>query len=331
MIGQSQKSSIRIQKLWHKGNYQIAVHIDWRDQKAKNSIQQLGAKYSKTHRCWYIPYKSSAYQELKRNFEHIEILADPLAKKTVQPKATPDSRDENLPIAQQRELPSQTKKSDGLAHKSESKQIDPRLKLQVLPDVGKYWVLKIRYVQQYVQALKKVKGVYWNQNQKVYMILRHAEVKQKVEAIFGITLFPENFYYRDQTKSDLNLEVGAYESDSRFMLIRHSGDFRVSDTLRRLANCRYSKKQDGYLVPATPKHLETLKLLLSEFDPQIIWHVDQSYLLPKKALKSKSLELIKTKQSLLEMIPDHTAEYLEEMVNMLMAMNYSPKTIKNYS
>lgn len=331
MIGQLQKSSIRIQKLWHRGSYQIAVHIDWKDQKARNSIHRLGAKYSKTHRCWYLPYQSKAYQALKSNFEEIEILSDPLVEKPVQPKATPERRDENLPIAQQRELPSQTKKSDDLAHKSESKQIDPRLKLEVLSDVGKYWVLKIRYVERYVKALKAVKGVYWNQNQKVYMILRHADVKQKVEAIFGTTLFPENFYYRDPSMSDLKLEVSPYEADQRFMLIRHSGDFRVSDVLRRLANCRYSKNQGGYLVPATPKHLETLKLLLSEFDPKIIWHVDHGYISPKKALKSKSMELIKTKQSLLEMIPEHATEYLEELVNMLMAMNYSPKTIKSYS
>lgn len=135
-----------------------------------------------------------------------------------------------MPITQKREQPEATSEIVALSvHKPEI-QVDPRLKLQVLEDVGKYWVLKMHYVSSYVQALKKVKGVFWNTTHKVYMVYRHPKVKEKVD-------------------------IYMYEADERYSLIKFTESFKLIDTLRRMAYSKYSKPLNAYLLHATPKNL----------------------------------------------------------------------------
>ncbi|MBS3737812.1 tyrosine-type recombinase/integrase [Mesohalobacter halotolerans] len=327
-------SEIVLRKIWHRGQYRIAAFFKWDDLKTRQKMKRIGARYSRTHRCWHLEYCKDNYNLLQKHFDHLVIEKRPQSrgKENSNVKASAQKERQHLPIAQTSERPlSHSEKTGNSVHKSETHQIDPRLNLRVLDPVGKYWVLKMNYVQSYTKALKKVKGVYWNKTHKAYMVYRHPKAKQKVEAIFGVPLFDDDYYFKQNFSKNLNVEIFSYQQDKRYALLKFTKDFRLIEILRRLNQSKYTKSENGYLLPATPKNLESLKLLLSDLNVKITLHVKDAYFSRKKTINRKSEQLTGTKQRLMDMVPDRAKSYVEDMVNMLLAMNYSNSTIKSYT
>lgn len=297
-------------------------------------MKRIGARFSKTYKCWHLLYNKENYALLKRNFETINIISEQKKQESVNINASASALNERqlLPITQKSERSlSHPAQAGNSTHKSEKTQIDPRLNLQVLDYVGKYWILKMQYVEPYVKALKKVKGVFWNKTHKAYMVYRHPKVKQNVESIFGVSLFDENYYKKSNFSKALNVEVFSYSKDERYVKLKFTQDFRLIEVLRRLNQSKYVKTENAYLLPATPKNVESLKLLLSDLNVTITLHVRENYFSTKKTINRKSEELSHTKQRLIDMVPDHGKAYVEDMVNMLLAMNYSNSTINSYT
>lgn len=329
------EAEITLKKIWHRGQNRIAIFFRWDDIKTRQKMKKLGARFSKTHRCWHLEYNKPNYHLLKKHFEHIKIENSTSSKhkqKASSAQASVQKERQHLPIAQPSERSlSHPEKAGNSTHKSEEFQIDPRLKLKVLDPVGKYWVLSMNYVEKYVKSLKKVKGVHWNGTHRVYMILRHPKAKEKVEDIFGVSLFGDDFYLKQHFSKNLNVEILSYQPDERYAMLKFTKDFRLIEILRRLNQSKYTKSENAYLLPATPKNLESLRLLLSDLNVKVTIHVKDDYFSRKKSINRKSEQLSRTKQRLIEMVPDHAKSYVEDMVNMLMAMNYSNSTIRNYT
>lgn len=322
---------IRLKKIWHRGAYRIAAFFPY-DAKLIARFKALGAKYSKTHTCWYVDYSAKHYRNITQNFDNCVI--DSSAQNLTETKqASVENQRQDLPITPEQRARPETDsiQAVSMVHKPLEKEVDPRLKLKVLDDVGKYWVLKMHYVPTYVKALKKVKGVFWNSTHKVYMVYRHPKVKQKVEAIFGVSLFADNFYNPKEQEKSLQVEIFSYKADERYALIKFTDDFRLIDVLRRMAYSKYSKTLNAYLLPATPKNLEALKLFLSELKCKIGMHVSPAYFKASKLINHKSHSLSTTKTRLLDTVPENARGFIDEMIDMLMAMNYSASTMKSYT
>lgn len=328
-------SEILLKKIWHRGQNRIAAFFKWNDLETRQKMKQIGASYSKTHRCWHLVYNKENYKILKKNFDNLVIDKQHKTKdqkkedKNLNVKTNAQKERKHLSIARKSEL--SFSDSGNSTHKPKRKTVDPRLKLKVLSSIGKYWVLKINYVESYVKALKKVKGVYWNKPHKAYMIYRHPKVKQKVETIFGVPLFGDDFYYKQNFSKNLNLEIFSYQQDERYAVLKFTKDHRLIEVLRRLNQSKYSKPNNAYLLPATPKNLESLQLLLSDLNVKINLHVNKNYFSQKKIINRKAEQLSNTKEKLIDVVPTKAKSYVEDMVNMLMAMNYSNSTINSYT
>lgn len=292
----------------------------------KKKLKAVNARFSKTKNCWYISYSKQSYQNFKTDFEAYQINID---KPINSNKANAEKRD-NLPISQKAELQSKTTTSLDSAHKSDN-QIDTRLNLKVLDNVGKYWVLQCRYVSDYIKKLKKVKGVYWNTHHKVYMVYRHPKVKQNVEDIFGVSLFGEDFFSKEEKEDHLHLELYTYDEDSRYLLVKFSNNYRLIDCLKRLSYSVYSQTKDAYLLPATPQMLEALKLHTEALNVTINSHLPKRYVKTSNFINTKSKKISSARQYILDLVPAHAKPHVEDLVDMLMAMNYSASTLKNYS
>jgi site-specific recombinase XerD len=332
----SQMSEIKLKKIWHRDQNRIAVFFKWNDLETRQKMKQIGARYSKTHRCWHLVYNKENYRILQQNFDNLVIENKKSSSKVrndnINAKTNAHKEREHLSIARkgERSLPNSVKFGK-TTHKPEKEKVDPRLNLKVLDPMGKYWVLKINYVESYVKALKKVKGVYWNKNHKAYMVYRHPKAKENVEAIFGINLFGDDFYYKQKFSKNLCVEIFDYAQDKRYALLKFTKDFRLIDILKRLNQSKYSKANDAYLLPATPQNLNSLQLLLSDLDVKIKNHVDERYFSKKKSINRKSEQLSNTKKRLIDVVPSKARVYVEDIVNMLLAMNYSNSTINSYT
>lgn len=321
---------ITLKKIWHRGAYRIAAFFPY-DVKLVSDFKAIGAKYSKTHTCWYLDYSAAHYKLIKEQFQNFTI--EHINTKAETKQASVENQRQDLPITpEQRERPEiDASQEISSVHKPSKTEVDPRLKLKVLDDVGKYWVLKLNYVSTYVKALKKVKGVFWNSSHKVYMVYRHPDVKDKVEGIFGVSLFTDNFYNSKADKKPLKIEIFSYKPDERYALLKFTEDFRLIDVLRRMAFSKYSKTLNAYLLPATPKNLEALKLFLSELTCKVSLNVPKTYFRASKQINYKAHSLSSTKAKLLDTVPQRARDYVEQMIDMLLAKNYSASTIKSYS
>ncbi|MGO3708317.1 MAG: tyrosine-type recombinase/integrase [Mesonia hippocampi] len=321
---------ISIRKIWHRGTFKIGIYFPYTNYNSaiKENLSHIDAQFSKTKNCWYIPYTKQAYKKFKHCFANYKIETV-----TTTNKATAKKRD-HLPISTSNKeataMQPKEKRPLDSAHKSVQK-IDPRLKLRVLPTVGKYWVLQCHYVEKYINRLKKVKGVYWNNHHKVYMVYRHPKVKQNVETIFGTLLFDTNFYKKEKQSNNLKINILPYEADTRYMLLKFSNNYQLIECLKRLSHSTYSKTKKAYLLPATPEMYKALFLHTETLGVKITTTLPEQYIKKSNFITIKSRKITRVKQRVLDIAPSHTKNQVEDLVNMLLAMNYSSSTLKSYT
>ena len=328
---------LRLRKIRHRGAERIGLFFPI-NTAVREELRKVDARFSRTLSCWYCDYTKQNYLKLKSLSKDIEKDIQLVIEKEKEDSVLSKGADyeENrdlLPIAQKGERQQlAVKKPADSAHKSTKGLIDPRLKLELKPDVGKYWVLKMNYVQPIVTALKKIKGVHWNGIHKVYMLYRHKQVKREVEALLGLNFLPSNFFQsEDRNQKDGLVRLEKHEADQRFMRLYLPDSVRLIETIKRLSYSKYSKHHACYLLPATEKMLLALKYHLDLSSAGIENNLPKGYVSNKKQMNPKSQRLSNAKQQLLETIPETAETYLVELMDMIMAMNYSPSTLKSYS
>jgi site-specific recombinase XerD len=176
-----------------------------------------------------------------------------------------------------------------------------------------------------------VKGVYWNKNYKAYMVYRHPSTKQQVETILQTSpFFGEDFFETDiHLKGQLVLIKPHFE-DKTWMEVYCPKTFAVHDPIKRMQFSRYSNEKNCYLLPAAPIVFESIKLHLEALQVGMKQELPEGYLHKKNLPNHKQQKLTKAKNSILEQVALSSRSYLEAMINMLLAMNYSASTIRTY-
>jgi hypothetical protein len=57
---------LQIKKIYHRENFQIGLFFDF-DENLKNKANLIGAKWSQTHKCWYVLYNKENSGEIPVN------------------------------------------------------------------------------------------------------------------------------------------------------------------------------------------------------------------------------------------------------------------------
>ncbi len=88
---------ITIEKLYHNDVTHIAIRFGY-DKDIKRKIKTIGARYTKTHGCWYIPYSADHY----RRFKQLELpycIADDTLTTTRGTTDGPSSKSDHTAIS----------------------------------------------------------------------------------------------------------------------------------------------------------------------------------------------------------------------------------------
>ena len=56
--------NIQVNKFFHRGQWRIGLYFSYNTE-VINRLKSIGAKWSKTHTCWYVNYNVDTYQKLK--------------------------------------------------------------------------------------------------------------------------------------------------------------------------------------------------------------------------------------------------------------------------
>jgi len=320
-------NSIVIKKIWHRDAYRTGIFF-----KINGAIiiklKTIGAKYSNTHKCWYLDYSTQAYQDLLQHFPDL-IIENPKQAQSTQPATGKSGRD-HLPIALNSELQLDSQKSNP-EHTTTDLLLEKKLNLQLLPPIGKYWLFKMNYHQETSKKLLESKSAYWNKGYKCYMVYRSLKNKTKVEAILQKTAFFDNIFY-DKTAAVIKgkIEIKIHHTDQSWMEVYVPKIIAIHEKLKRFSMTKYSKPNDCYLLPATPFMLETLQLQMQDHEIVLENHLPKGYLHAKKMPNKKQLDIAKTKQSIYALLPEGSKNYVEKMLNTLLSVNYSTATMRNY-
>ena len=189
------------------------------------------------------------------------------------------------------------------------------------------------YYQLISKQLLATKGVYWNANYKVYMVLRNLSVKAQVETILGTTsFFPENDTYKNETVfASESITIKTHPEDSKWMEVYVPPYLVLREKIKRFSMARFSTIKECYLLPAAPSVYEAL---LMQFEPHkvLIKHqLPKGYLLKQNVPNRKQLDLRKTKEQLFNQVPAKAHDYITLMVDTILALNYSSSTMRTYT
>lgn len=315
---------VQLRKLFHNGNDQIGIYFGF-DENLKHKARSIGARWSQTNKCWYVLCNKENYKLIKLHFDSIEIIKNENNNRHTEPALI---KQETVHIA---EVISEIQP----ILKAEHKGIDPEFagKIVLSRSTGKYWILKVPYQKGITPKLMDVKGVYWNKQHKAFFVLRHINVKLKVEALLGIgEIFPPEYFNLEIVVSNRNTYIELKENpvDKKWMILGCPPIPYLIEQVKRWEGSRYSLANKAYLLTATPAMLENLQKIAGELNISIHNKLPAKYLSKYKAMNKKELQLKDLRESLLKQVPVMAQTYTLAMLDYLMAQNYSANTIRNY-
>ncbi|MQP25678.1 tyrosine-type recombinase/integrase [Flavobacterium sp. LMO8] len=315
---------IQIEKIFHHNAYRIGVFFD-KDFEVIAILKRIGATYSGSRRCWYLDYSKASYHKLRFHFPDLVVVTESSNTTLV----TGINNRDLSPIASSSVL-----QLDSTLSNPEHKQTQitsEKLKLQLLPSIGKYWVFKMHFHHEISKQLLKIKGVYWNGNYKSYMVFRNETVKQHVEAVLGVgSFFGSDYFTKDLLPVKGKIKILPHTEATSWMEVYVPKLVAVHEKLKRFSLARFSKSKNCYLLPAAPIVMDSLHLQFESTGIDIENLLPKNYLDKRNLPNKKQLDLSKTKKSLLDMVPVQAQTYLSSMIDTLLALNYSSSTLRTY-
>jgi len=315
---------VQLRKIIHRENYQIGIYFGF-DDDLQNKAKSIGATWSQTHKCWYLLYNKENYKLIKYTFDSIEIIQDKNNERQPEPA---DLQHENVHIA---ETISEIRSDIQTEHKELTPEIAS--KIVFAGSAGKYWILKVPYQANLTPKLMDIKGVFWNKQQKAFFVLRHINVKIRVEALLGIgEIFPAEYFNLETVVSDPNtfMELNVYGPDKKWMILSCPPVPYLIEQVKRWEGSRYSNANKAYLLNATPAMLENLQKLSEELNIPIHNNLPTRYLSKNKAMNRKESKFKNLRESMLQQVPVMAQTYTLAMLDYMMAQNYSSNTIQSY-
>lgn len=320
--------TISIKKIWHRDAYRIGIFSD-KDIDIISELKVLKAQFSITQKCWYLDYNKLEYEKLIIKFPNL-IIEKPKQEVETPSMATGKNSRDNLPTAHKSDNQLDSKKNNH-EHTKEEIPLAIRVKLQKLENIGKYWVFKMYFHQEINKKLLSIKGVYWNKNYKSYLVFRHPKTKEQVEEILQIkSFFGEDYYSLENNYKGEKIVIKPHPEDITWMQIYVPNYVAIHEKIKRFSYVKYSKPYNCYLLPATPLMLESITLQVESIQVSIENLLPSAYLQHRNMPNKKQLDISKTKQSIFAQVPEKGKIYVEKMVNVLLAVNYSTATMRTY-
>lgn len=327
------KSDITLQKIVHRDKARIAIYYPFNNA-ITSILKTIDAKYSKTHRCWYVNYMKSNYDYIISHFDVINFIDKDGLKKTVSStkqhvQTVTDANRALSPIAKS-ELQLGTPQVGNPEHKKEIPFAE-KVKLQLMDNIGKYWVFKMHYHQEISKKLLTVKGVFWNKNYRCFMVYRHPTTKKTVESLLQKSpFFGTDYVTKDASFKGEKVLIKPHFEDTTWMEVYVPNLHALHEVMKRMRFSRFSKTKNCYLVPAAPIVFESIQLQFEALKVLIVSDLPLPYLNKKNLTNQKQQQLTKAKETLFSQLQLHEKPYMERMINTLLALNYSASTLDNY-
>jgi site-specific recombinase XerD len=290
---------IALEKIYHRDKYIMCIYYEY-DFTIKQKLKEINAKYTKTHQSYYFDYSTENFNFLHEHFQNVKII--------------------------------NPKNKQNINHLKIEEKPNIELGIQYLGIIGRYWTFKIKYIQKYLEQLKKSKNVFWNTKHKCFFAFRNQATKEIVESILNNHSFLEDNFY-DPTKLekiDKPILFTTHPEDQNWIEIYTPAHTKLQWQIKKMTYCRESKTKNCFLLPASTSVFENLNHILDNYNILIKNLIPKEYLSEKKLPNKKKWEILNNKENIFEKIPNEAKPYIIKLSNIIMAFNYSNATLRNY-
>lgn len=313
---------ITLEKVIHRGRVRVAVRFPYNVEISERIRIVTDMRYSKTMRCWHMPYDEYVFAEFK------SLGLDFAIKKSSGTTDVTATKSENATIPEVRTsgpAPVQQKsvtKADGdIQEMHETLCIDWH-------ESG--FEIKLPYRRRDVDFLKSLSGTWWFDENKTWRVRSRLVNLEKIQDYFNY--FDEATYRKiheliGKQNHPSILELYSSPEFPETILIKLKGYIQDVTFIKRLSERSYDKPLKRWRVPYDRKVLVRILDHYKSLNYNIVNRLprsDRYYKRKQESLKKRVDYLLsKTKPEMINMVRD--------CCRSMMRMNYSWKTIDNYA
>lgn len=252
---------ITLKKVFHREAFQIALIFPY-NKVLKAKVQSIpGSNYSKTLKCWYLPYDKVFYNYFLEANIPFELDTNTETRQTA-------LKSENISIGAKKA----TDKKSSIEKDSRNQlhDIKPNKPIKGLTSIvfnkGKF-IINIKYLEDEIVFIKSLKGSYWNEKEYKWLCLGSKANLLKIQKRYGY--WSEQTYQKiahmiDQIQSNPKAYLKIDPEDSNFIIVRFRKNTIISEQLKKFSLRQFDKKRKLWRISNSKIAKEKLMQLLRQ-------------------------------------------------------------------
>ena len=255
------RAPIRLKKVFHRGAFQIALLFPY-NHLLKERIKAIpGSRYSKTLKCWYLPYDKAYYNYFLKANIPFELDTNTETRQAA-------LKSDKISIGTEKvtdKIASTEKDSRNQLHDIKPVNDFKGLK-KIVFNKGKF-VISINYFKDEVAFIKSLRGAYWNEKEYKWLCAgtRHNLLKiQKRYAYWSKEAYDKIVDLIDQTQSNPKAYLKTDPEDSNFIIVSFTKRTIISEKLKKFSARQFDKKRKLWRISNLKVSKEKLLQLLKQ-------------------------------------------------------------------
>lgn len=309
---------IRVFKLNHKGKIHIGLRSEISDVWSKIKTIE-GAKYTRTHGCYYIPYTKEAYRAFRSLHLDYTIESGTTGAFASKSESTAISEIPSEPPA----LPDSEQQTDAGIRKPTGFS-DIRIHW-----TGRGFCIKMPYSKRDVQFVKSLAGSWWRANERVWYAkstLDNLEKIQKHFSPFDKEKYSLLYEQIGQIEEPRILEIYRTPEHIQLAMVKVKGFGADVSMVKSIPDRVYNKEYKRWEIPLKKESIDRLIDYYGKMGYKIINR------LPRQA-KEYQKPKVKTREAVTKLLRKTAPKYHTSIIKLtdaMLRMSYSHGTIMSY-
>jgi site-specific recombinase XerD len=297
---------VRVESIIHKGKKRIKVILPYQHGYIEKIKQVQGRRWSRSKKCWYIPYDKVSYNALKATFADVGILL---------PGSSQEQEKQKHIIAGEEKIKSQPEKSTML---EENQSNDGQVKLII---TSRKLFLQLKKQEVDLRFLRSLRFARWNERTYLWEVTHSEQNLQLLRHYFGKRLTEQELAHPEdvtnnqrQQRPDHELSIAVREGRLRLIF---AYDQALITFIKKLPFPKYDAQNRWWSVADSP----VVRADLERYCQEHGWKLNYYEVKTKPA----SITKLSSKQA---------ADFRkcpQTMLDLLSARRYSSSTIRTYT
>jgi len=271
---------MNLSKITHRNELRIRVDFPYNAEETARLKQIPDTRWSRTMKCWHVPYTKEVFEQLKELFPDVEY---------VETRHTTSLQKERVTPTKKIELAS--KESDDISTKPKPSEIKSAITVTVYPKIIE---LKIPKDEADIQFIRSFKYAKWNTNHFCWTVPNYGRNVDLLKSYFSkknAEILDVETRHTVETQHTTSLQPAFTKTD--FLVINTSNrtlrlyfvyNVEISKLLKKIPMCVWNSDRRCWEMPYSEKYLEQVKQIAAQFVLKFVYHEEKKLkVLPRKS------------------------------------------------